>query len=257
MISWIAAALFDWSIILCCTLVISYSWYILIPIAIIICGCRQHALAILVHDGAHKLISRRRLVNELLNWLCAAGPLGVDMTAYRKFHFAHHKHLGSALDPEIEAREYIDSLRALPTYQQAVRLFLFDCLGCGIKDFRRVVTFLSIKSLILWWCIFLMVVPTPLNLIIATIWFVSIPTSFWGCFRLRSMTEHVGINGTYLIRANWLERFIFLPHNTYLHAEHHLKPSIPFSGLPNVRTRRCMSVRQLWRHEESNKKDIL
>lgn len=256
MIFWIFYAIIDWILIVSSIIPICYKYYFLIPFSLFIIGSRQHALAILVHDGAHKLISKNKKTNNLINWVFAAGPLGVNMKNYREFHFKHHRFLGTEKDPEIIARNQIETFKILPEYKDAIKTFILDCLGFAIRDFYKIVSFLSIKSLIIWWCIFFMVVPTPYNLVISILWFVSIPTVFWGCFRLRSMTEHIGIRGTYLIYANWLERFVFLPHNTYFHAEHHHNPSIPFYRLSKIRKEKGISVKRLWSNAEKDKKNI-
>jgi fatty acid desaturase len=45
------------------------------------------------------------------------------------------------------------------------------------------------------------------------------------------------------VEANWLERFLFAPHHTCLHLDHHLFPYVPWYRLPELHTRLRHSVR--------------
>jgi fatty acid desaturase len=60
----------------------------------------QRHLQTLVHDAAHGLYHRQGRINDrLANWL-AAGWIGMTVENYRRIHFRHHAHNGSAEDPE-------------------------------------------------------------------------------------------------------------------------------------------------------------
>jgi hypothetical protein len=54
---------------------------------------------------------------------------------------------------------------------------------------------------------------------------------------VRWWTEHQGTDSTHRLRANWLERFLFFPHNTFCHFEHHHWPTVPSWNLPKARER--------------------
>jgi hypothetical protein len=64
------------------------------------------------------------------------------------------------------------------------------------------------------------------------LWYVAIYTSFRLIFRLRVYTEHLGTDGTLptVVPPLW-KRWIYLPNNTWCHAEHHENPNTPFSKL--------------------------
>ena len=70
---------------------------------------------------------------------------------------------------------------------------------------------------------------------IPILWFVSLGTIFWTIFRIRIWTEHVGTQGTHVLRPTALQKFIFLPHNTWCHYEHHEHPHVPCWALPSIR----------------------
>jgi fatty acid desaturase len=68
-------AVLDWAIIILCFRLAYWSLFetsslilrivTLIPLIVVI-AARQHALGILGHDGAHRLICRNRVLNDLL-----------------------------------------------------------------------------------------------------------------------------------------------------------------------------------------------
>ena len=65
---------------------------LLLWVAAIVIGSRQHALAIIGHWAAHALMP----AHHLAQWLCFA-PAGVDPLRYRRAHFAHHRAVSDPL----------------------------------------------------------------------------------------------------------------------------------------------------------------
>lgn len=94
--------------------------------AIVLIGSRQHALAIIMHEGAHYRISNNRFWNELIGQLGAAWPLTIDMRYYRELHFSHHRAPNTDDDPDWELRETGDW--SFPKTRAGI-FFLF--LGCA------------------------------------------------------------------------------------------------------------------------------
>ena len=69
-------------------------------ISSLIIGTRQFALVILMHDGAHNLISKNKKINDFISqWLCAF-PMMTETDTYRTYHLKHHKHTETDLDPD-------------------------------------------------------------------------------------------------------------------------------------------------------------
>ena len=59
--------------------------------AVLIIAGRQLGLAILMHEGAHGLITNNsKLNNSLSQWVCAF-PVWSDTYGYRHYHLAHHR----------------------------------------------------------------------------------------------------------------------------------------------------------------------
>ena len=70
---------------------------------------------------------------------------------------------------------------------------------------------------------------------VSYLWWWAYFTSYWATFRLRALSEHHGTAGTHHLDAGRLARAWFLPHNTWLHWEHHRHPRVPCWNLPALR----------------------
>ena len=71
------------------------------PVALIIIGGRQLGLAILMHDGAHGLLHRKRSLNNWLGQWPSGAATGSDLHAYRAYHLTHHKFTQQPEDPDL------------------------------------------------------------------------------------------------------------------------------------------------------------
>lgn len=70
-------------------------------LAVMFIGARQHALLILLHDGAHHRLAKSSLRNDLIAELFLAWPFViVHMRNYRSSHFEHHRFLNTEKDPD-------------------------------------------------------------------------------------------------------------------------------------------------------------
>src|SRR5262249_32914105 len=70
-------------------------------LAVMLIGSRQLGLAILMHEGAHRCLSRNETRNLALSqWLCAY-PIFANTIAYRRYHLAHHAHTHQQDDPDL------------------------------------------------------------------------------------------------------------------------------------------------------------
>ena len=93
---WLRDAVLDWTVIAgALGLVHVFSNPLTWLLALLIIGNRQHALAILGHDGTHFTLSHNRRLNDFLTNLMAFWPIGLTVSGYRALHFKHHKHTGT------------------------------------------------------------------------------------------------------------------------------------------------------------------
>jgi fatty acid desaturase len=215
----------DWCVIasaIGCAVLIDQWWAYGLALPVI--GNRQHALAVLGHDAAHGHASRRRLMNDALAGVLTFWPLGIGLAGYRRFHFAHHRWLNvPGLDPELE-------LRHGPWDSPRASIEPSDYLpGCVLNVLRlaaacRPREAADVLGPVAVYAIALTVLPWPAT----ALWVAALLTTFWLFFRLRVLTEHVGVAGTRrLRRPSFWCRVLYLPHGTWKHAEHHEDPATP------------------------------
>ena len=97
----IADVAFDVSMCLLATACASHWGLWVVPFAVLLIGNRQRAIGNILHDAAHRNLSRHRWINDGLA-VAVVAPLALaSLRAYRASHFAHHLELGHARDPDL------------------------------------------------------------------------------------------------------------------------------------------------------------
>ena len=243
------AQLFNWSIIVISLLIaghIDTLWgYI---ISAIIIGTRLHAFGLLGHDGAHKLLARNKRLNDALTCMFCMWPAAISLGQWRRFHFGHHRHHGTPLDPELMGKQAVAEVWQVPMGKHHILVtFVKDILCLGILDALKMKKASYLKHTdrklnpddrfgpLAWYGVgTVSLVSFDLAWIIP-VWLYALLGPAWAFSRLRLWSEHVGTTGTHRISASWWQRFFFLPHNTWCHYEHHLHGNISWSNLPSVR----------------------
>jgi fatty acid desaturase len=239
---WMWRAVCNWLEIVAILCVAGYvDHWVVYGLASLLLATRQHALALLAHDGAHYALSRNKAVNDWLTCLFSMWPVGMGMDGYREFHYKHHRFVGTAKDPELIHKEWAKEEWSLPLSRPRLAwLIVKDVFGHGIIDIIRVMKIvrpISLKDKI--------GPPITMGLLsgicilfgwyfIPLMWFGALFTSQWAVFRLRMLTEHVGTAETHRISIPFWMR-ILQPHNTWCHFEHHMEPAIPSWNLPQAR----------------------
>ncbi len=246
---WLTAFVFDWLVVISFISLFSFYTNLLTGLlAVLLIGTRQHALAVLGHDGSHKTITKTKWLNDLLAKICFL-PFGINLNKYRAFHLTHHRFLGTSLDPELSLKAQNQKVWQLPVSFSRI-LFL------SLKDFliwpalRDILPFIkmvaSVSSVliasIIWLSVLIIFGWQPIVL-----WFLALCTSFWASNRLRIWQEHTGTSGVHCVKATWWQRFLFLPHNIGYHLEHHETPGVPFYQLPSHRINLSIPVGTLFR----------
>ena len=243
--AWITAIGANWLVIV---LSIASAWYwnhiLGYALAVFVIGTRQHALAVLGHDGTHFHVSRNKWLNDFITNLLVAWPLAFSSSGYRRWHLVHHRTVGTDADPELMMYRMFG--KKWSPDASRLKLFVTDLIGLGAFELlvlwhdlmqwrsaaptrRRIEeTF----GLILWP---LVAVGLPAVLwgwqtaaAISALWYGSLFTSFFAVYRLRCYSEHVGSEWTHrLSKPPLWERLVYLPANTWLHWEHHKWPGVP------------------------------
>ncbi len=242
---WLTDAATDWLVIAAALAMIQLWPHLYTVIAgTLIVGNRQHALAILGHDGTHYTLSRSVALNDFLTNLFCFWPLGLTVSGYRTLHYAHHKNAGMENDPELGHKRMRAPQWDLPaTPWTVLRYALKDLIGYSIADYSIIVRFSKPQRTreYLPLAVFHIAAVSLLLALdgwpMAATWYYSLVTSFMMFFRLRLWLEHQGTNDTQRLSLTWWQAALLSPHNAWHHWEHHKYPTIPYHRLPQTRQR--------------------
>jgi fatty acid desaturase len=240
---WLKDAALDWAVIFgALGLVHLFSNPVTWLLALLVIGNRQHALAILGHDGTHFTLSHDRRLNDYLTNLFAFWPIGLTVSGYRALHFRHHKHAGTEDDPELGHKRSRSPQWDLPAKPSRILKYAaLDILGGSFPDYLIIlkyskpdqpseylpllcfhafaITALAVSGL--WWA--------------GLLWYGGLVTTFMMSFRLRLWLEHQGTPDTHRLHLNFWQAPLLAPHNSWLHWEHHAWPTIPYHRLAELR----------------------
>jgi len=200
---------------------------------------------------AYRLFKDRRL-NDWTSEIILAWPNLISARAYRRNHFAHHRYLNTAQDPDW-ARRQGDSTWVFPKHWgRLAMLMLRDLTGLGAIYYLKLALMLlsrdtgvsrgflvarygfyaAMLAMLAWF--------GALHLLLMY-WIVPLFTWMTVIFRVRSIAEHSAIEGrvhayaqTRSTRASLLEHVFVAPKNVNYHIEHHFYPSVPFYRLPEL-----------------------
>jgi fatty acid desaturase len=259
-----AAVLHDFAVLGVAIAVALHFWPnpLVLMIAVLVVGTRQHALFVIAHDAAHYLLYERRWLNDLVGRLCASVQ-GLSMCTYRVIHRLHHNNLYGELDPDTalhggypRGRAYLikkllkdlSGLTAWKTYayflggapavntRTNLALRPLDDTSEKLRteakrDRNLVIAFHALFLLVLAWSGYLVEY--------LVLWMLPLVTVVQAILRLRAIAEH-GATTDFsspltAARTNtgpaWLEWLLF-PHHVNYHIEHHLYASVPHYNLP-------------------------
>jgi fatty acid desaturase len=217
----------------------------------LIAGLQNH-LQILMHEGAHYKLFRRRRWNDLATNVFCAVPFFEFVSRYRKFHFEHHRHLLDVTrDPEIEFYAAQGYHFAGWTPWQAARLLARDF--CGVHYFQF---FFSYRRYLaeeiragripgptrderlasLTVAAVAMALVACFGWPVAFYWLAPQPTWLFFFLKLQGYGEHRARGATveastHNHRLGYFARFFIYPLNSELHLEHHLRPHVPWFRL--------------------------
>jgi fatty acid desaturase len=246
-----------------------------LAVSMLIIAARQHALAILMHEGVHFNLARDRVLNELLsNWFCAF-PLGMVTSLYRRWHLAHHAAPNTQDDPD-----YLEHLKdgdyQLPILRRTLFvLMLKDIVGANlIKWIGSTTPWLGWPAVLkmgeetpmsasekwqfvaLWGGVAGLIFGTGIYAYLIVIWYVPILMLLPAFARIRSIAEHNfqrspdELHHTRHVDGRAIERFFIAPLNINYHIAHHYFPSVPHYNLAALH-------RALLAHPEFRRKAII
>ena len=242
-------------------------------LAAVLIARTQLALAVMMHEAAHGLLTPSRRVNDIVGQLFAAGPLCLSLRTYRTGHLRHHVNPMVHDDPVaviFNITDYPVSRRRL------LGRFLADITGCtygvGVwKACRGAHAELLATPKSRRWRWFEAASFLAPNLLLAGalawrgewllylgLWVLPSATLLPLLGRIRAIMEHAGFgpdadqsrNARTIVRPS-LQTFFFGPHAIHYHIEHHLFVRVPFYRLRDVHAalmaRRALPERNLFR----------
>lgn len=211
--------------------------------ASVILGCCQHGMAVLGHEAVHYTLSKNRFTNEWVGRLFCFFPAGITVSSYRDFHLPHHRDPNGSSDPEVPVREAMGKNWKAPfTMARFLKLWALSFVGGSLKELVIFVSHLprgDIKErvyLLVYWgslgCAAYKFGQLPL----LALWNYALATTYFSKLRFQGWFEHSDDDvktNRYSI-PNFMYRFM-LPHNIWVHYEHHKHPTVPFYNLEILR----------------------
>ena len=253
------ALISEWTLIFVALSIALYwqHWSIFIIVAIFI-ATRQHALLILFHDGVHGLVAKNSRMNDFIINTAIGVPLFIPVHVYRALHFSHHRHLGSARDPERALLYKNQPWNFKPLSSGALLRQLFgDLSGWNgiVMTFRyvyesrpegtldlpktRMYSELFLQFFIIYGGLLGLFFIWPNEvLIICLLWYIPYLTVTQLLQKIRSFAEHVHKEVDTSLSCSWktglLGKLFIWPYNINYHREHHLHQNISWDRLPSL-----------------------
>lgn len=234
-------------------------------VAVVVLGGRQLALAVLMHEAAHRCLVADRTWNDRLGHWLAAAPTWNQLALYRKHHVAHHRRAGHASDPDYGLiadlpmsrrslfRKTLRDLSGITAAKRVYGLLMMDLgylsytVSTGAKPIAQERTLRERFRRLLRYTGPMLLTQSVLagGLALAGIgwtyaaWWIAWGTSYSLFLRIRALAEHGGaaldrdpLHNTRTTRASPLARITVAPHHVNYHLEHHLLPMLPHYRLP-------------------------
>ena len=214
--------------------------------AFLIIGSRQHGLAILAHETAHRALFENKALNEWVGKYLIAAPYGGDMIAYRHYHLKHHRFAQTQLDPDLPLSAKFPTTKASLTRKFTrdvtgltflrIRLATWKMRSSGevlpgsdaFQKSSQIPYFITNAVLL---AVFILIGHPWLFL---TLWLLPLWTWFFACLRLRNIAEHGmttndnnQLTHARTTHANVIERILFAPYWVNYHVEHHAYMFVP------------------------------
>jgi sphingolipid 4-desaturase/C4-monooxygenase len=219
-------------------LVADQSWWVVVLAAYTVGAFANHALFVVIHETAHRLVFKRKVPNILTALLANLPQFFPGAMGFSKYHLKHHAFQGVyELDGDLPFR-WEARLIGSSAVGKALWLLLFPIFQ-ALRPLRM-------KEISLWdrWTVVNLIVQVVFN---AAVWVVLGPKAviYFGLSLFFSIGLHpLGarwIQRHYLTEGGEQETFSYygplnrLAFNVGYHNEHHDFPSVPWNKLPQVR----------------------
>ncbi|WP_192246696.1 fatty acid desaturase family protein [Mesorhizobium silamurunense] len=253
-------------------LVIGVSWWFY-PLSVIVIGARQRGISTILHDCAHGVLTKNRVLNFLLGTLLTAWPLFQRHFAYKESHVhSHHPYLGRAdADPDLRFfiaegvftpqtdRSFVWKIIILPllgskTYGY-LKYLLRNRYRMILDTFSRKESSTRVKReetwlyvfdrwgfYAFWACVVTLALAYGSFQELVLLWVVPYLTSFHIIGWFIEMSEHcssidrrtVDLEMTRNRRSRHIEKWLTAINGDNYHLDHHLDPATPLWRLPEA-----------------------
>ena len=242
---------FNWALIILFIALCETYWSLpLYVICVILISARMHAIGTLAHEATHyMLLKSKKWNNKIAEWFITF-PLFYSLNQYRKYHLAHHSHLNTENDPDVQNhrryKEFQFPLKVLYMFWIIIK----DIIGVNFFIYKSKMIFSksfwqNFKATFSWSVtlyyvlVFTLLIYFDLHFVFLKYWIVPFITWLQFVHRIRTIAEHNAISekaiyGTRTTITSFIDKLLFGPNNTNYHAEHHLFPSVPFYNLPRL-----------------------
>jgi sphingolipid delta-4 desaturase len=218
-------------------LVARQSWWVAVLAAYMVGAFADHALFVVIHETAHRLVFKRKVPNILTALLANLPQVFPGAMSFSKYHLKHHAFQGVyELDGDLPFR-WEARLIGHSAFGKALWLLLFPIFQ-ALRPWR-------VKEVPLWdrW--------TVINVLVQ----VAFTAAVWGLLGPKALL-YLGLSlffsiGLHPLGARWIQRHYLtedgeqetfsyygplnrLAFNVGYHNEHHDFPSVPWNRLPDV-----------------------
>jgi fatty acid desaturase len=233
--------------VLVAAVVLTPGWWRVLtwPIVFVLMGRAHAQFASLMHEAAHRLLIKKKSVNDWVGKWLLGYPSFTTTEGYRRVHMAHHREEFGPEEPDIPLYANYpvpaDSLR---------RKLVRDATGrTGLKLMRQQLRGLRNPDLAARhvqyriWAVQLVLLVVPIIFgewyLYPLFWLLPYLTVWRVINRLRSIAEHGGMMAskdrritTHSVRQHRCARFMLVPYNIGWHLAHHVDSGVPFRNLP-------------------------
>ena len=237
----------DWlSVFGAIALAMHYSNIIVSALTIIWVGARQHAIGIILHDGAHNRLYKSRTINRWVSELFLAWPLNITIDGYRLEHFSHHRWVGTDQDPDWLRTRNSDYV--FPKSRFKIFMVYFAHL-IGLRTIRDVHNMVFVSriglspkmSVNILKSIYTVAIHAPIIYFgywkeLLLYWYLPYFTVLIFLLHIRIVAEHFGFGKNSFMMSrnvytNFIGELLIAPHGVNYHLDHHIFPTVPFYNL--------------------------
>lgn len=207
-------------------------------------GGRMLGFGVINHECGHGTLFRSRRLNEVVGDWLSAPPGFSNIPQYMRGHLKHHQLAGTPDDPDLG--NYRDYPIARSRLRRKVWRDISGQTGWRtVKSIGRAIRRLpslpaQARATLLrglgFQVLLIAVLAASGNVLLYGMWVIAFMCINPLVSRIRQVAEHAAVpdqfdadprRNTRTVRANWLERMFFAPHQVNYHLEHHLLASVP------------------------------